>query len=104
MLWFSTPKRSDMPSMNISGNTNKKELDDIKQAINDLTNMIESKHMRLEAILSQIIEREMITQDSYDKIMNLLIEFGKKKGWKFLSNLPNEKAILEKIGFGKLPV
>jgi len=35
----------------------------------------------LEAILSQIIEREMITQDSYDKIMNLLIEFGKKKGW-----------------------
>jgi len=82
-----------MPSMNISGNTNKKELDDIKQAINDLTNMIESKHMRLEAILSQIIEREMITQDSYYKIMNLLVEFGKKKGWKFLSNLPNEKAI-----------
>ena len=81
MLWFSTPKRSDMPSMNISGNTNKKELDDIKQAINDLTNMIEGKHMKLEAILSQIIEREMITQDSYDKIMNLLIEFGKKKGW-----------------------
>ena len=79
--------------MNISGNTNKKELDDIKQAINDLTNMIESKHMRLEAILSQIIEREMITQDSYYKIMNLLVEFGKKKGWKFLSNLPNEKAI-----------
>jgi hypothetical protein len=64
-----------------SGNTNKKELDDIKQAINDLTNMIEGKHMRLESIFSQIIEREMITQDSYDKIMNLLIEFGKKKGW-----------------------
>jgi len=61
--------------------TNQKELNDIKQAINDLTNMIEGKHMRLEAILSQIIEREMITQDSYDKVMNLLIEFGKKKGW-----------------------
>ncbi len=43
--------------------------------------MIEGKQMRLESILSQIIEREMITQDSYDKIMNLLIELGKKKGW-----------------------
>ena len=67
--------------MNSSGNPNQRELDDIKQAINDLTNMIEGKHMRLEAILSQIIEREMITQDSYYKIMDLLIEFGKKKGW-----------------------
>jgi len=70
-----------MPYISSSGNTNQRELDDIKQAINDLTNTIEGKHMRLEAILSQIIEREMITQDSYDKIMNLLIEFGKKKGW-----------------------
>jgi hypothetical protein len=55
--------------------------DDIKQAINDLTNMIEGKHMRLESILSQIIEREIMTQDSYDEIIRLLIEFGKKKGW-----------------------
>lgn len=55
--------------------------DDIKQAINDLTNMIESKQMRLGNILSQIIEREIITKESYDEIMNLLIEFGKKKGW-----------------------
>lgn len=60
--------------------------DDIKQAINDLTNMIEGKHMKLESILSQIIKREMITQDSYNEIMNLLIEFGKKKGW---ANQPN---------------
>ncbi len=55
--------------------------DDIKQAVNDLTNMIEGKQMRLENILSQIIEREIITRDSYDEIMNLLIEFGKKKDW-----------------------
>ena len=67
--------------MSSSGNTNPKESDDIKQAINDLTNMIEGKQMRLEAIISQIIERDIIPQDSYDKIMNLLMEFGKKKGW-----------------------
>ena len=67
--------------MSSSGNTNQKESGDIKQAINDLTNMIEGKQMRLEAIISQIIERGLITQDSYDKITNLLIEFGKKKGW-----------------------
>ena len=60
--------------------------DEIKQSINDLTNMIESKHMKLESILSQIIKREMITQDSYDEIMNLLTEFGKKRGW---SKQPN---------------
>jgi len=60
--------------------------DEIKQSINDLTNMIEGKHMRLESILSQIIEREMITHDSYDEIMNLLTEFGKKRGW---SKQPN---------------
>ncbi|WP_133121041.1 hypothetical protein [Candidatus Nitrosotalea bavarica] len=69
------------PSMNSSGNTNKEELGDIKQAINDLTNMIEGKHVRLESILFQIIERELITQNSYDEIMYLLIEFGKKKDW-----------------------
>ena len=63
-----------------SGNANQKELDDIKQSIDDLTNVIEGKQMRLDAILSQIIEREMITQDSYDKILNLLIEYGRKKG------------------------
>jgi hypothetical protein len=67
--------------MSSSGYTNPKESDDIKQAINDLTNMIEGKQMKLEAIISQIIERDIIPQDSYDKIMNLLIEFGKKKGW-----------------------
>ena len=67
--------------MSSSGNTNQKESGDIKQAINDLTNMIEGKQMRLEPIISQIIEREMITEGSYDKIMNLLMEFGKKKGW-----------------------
>ena len=55
--------------------------DDIKQAINNLTNIIESKHMRLEAILSQTIDREVITHESYDEIMNLLTEIGKKKGW-----------------------
>ena len=35
--------------------------DEIKQSINDLTNMIEGKHMRLDSILSKIIEREIIT-------------------------------------------
>ena len=41
--------------MSSSGIPNQKESNDIKQAINDLTNMIEGKQMRLEAILSQIM-------------------------------------------------
>ena len=71
-----------MSYISSSGNTNQKGLDDIKQTINDLTNMIEGKQMKLEAILSQIIERKLITRDSFEKILNLLIEYGRKEGWK----------------------
>jgi len=67
----------------------KKELEEIlkekdkslDEKFDDLKQLIENNQLKLEAQLSQAIEREMITQDSFDKIFNLLVEFGKKKGW-----------------------
>ena len=38
-------------------------------------------NIRLESLISTAIEREMITQDQYDKIYNLLVQFGRRKGW-----------------------
>ena len=53
----------------------------IEEKIDELKGLIENNQLKLEAQLSQAIEREMITQDSFDKLYNLLVEFGKKKGW-----------------------
>jgi len=77
-----------MPVRGSSG-IKKKELEEIlkekekslDEKFDDLKQLIENNQLKLEAQLSQAIEREMITQDSFDKIFNLLVEFGKKKGW-----------------------
>ena len=53
----------------------------VEEKLDQLKELIENNQLKLEAQLSHAIEREMITQDSFDKIYNLLIEFGKKKGW-----------------------
>ena len=53
----------------------------VEEKLDQLKELIENNQLKLEAQLSNAIEREMITQDSFDKIYNLLIEFGKKKGW-----------------------
>jgi len=53
----------------------------LEEKFDQLKELIESNQVKLEAQLSQAIEREMITQDSFDKIYNLLIEFGRRKGW-----------------------
>ncbi len=53
----------------------------VEEKLDQLKELIENNQLKLEAQLSQAIEREMITQDSFDKMYNLLIEFGKKKGW-----------------------
>jgi len=73
----------------MSGGIKKAELEEIlkekdkslEEKFDELKNLIENNQLKLEAQLSQAIEGEMITQDSFDKIYNLLIEFGKKKGW-----------------------
>jgi len=53
----------------------------VEEKLDQLKELIENNQLKLEAQLSHAIEREMITQDSFDKLYNLLVEFGKKKGW-----------------------
>ena len=53
----------------------------LEEKFDQLKELIENNQLKLEAQLSHAIEREMITQDSFDKIYNLLVEFGRKKGW-----------------------
>lgn len=73
----------------MSGGIKKAELEEIlkekdkslEEKFNQLKQLIENNQLKLEAQLSHAIEREMITQDTFDKLFNLLIEFGKKKGW-----------------------
>ena len=55
-----------------------KELNKRLEVIEDL---IIRGNIRLESLISTAIEREMITQDQYDKIYNMLVEFGRRKGW-----------------------
>jgi len=57
------------------------EMKEIKQRLTNIEELIETGNIRLESLLSIAIEREMITQDSFDNMYNLLIKFGKKKGW-----------------------
>ena len=67
-----------MPLMNKSYDQKFEELNKRLEVIEDL---IIGGNIRLESLISTAIEREMITQDQYDKIYNLLVEFGRRKGW-----------------------
>ena len=42
--------------------------------------LIERGNIRLDAHISKILDRIDLNQDSYDAIMKLLIDYGKKKG------------------------
>lgn len=53
----------------------------VLQKLQKLKELITKNQLKPEVQISQAIEREMITHDSFDKIYNLLVEFGKKKGW-----------------------
>ena len=57
------------------------KLKPIDERLSNIEELIISGNIRLESFVSQAIEREMVTQDSFDTILNLLIDYGKKKGW-----------------------
>ena len=70
-----------MPSIHMRKDNSLEAINEVKAQLDDLKQQIEDNQIRLESLLSIAIEREMITQDSFDKMYNLLTEFGKKKGW-----------------------
>jgi len=70
-----------MPIVNMRKDNSLEAINELKAQIDTLQQQIENNQIRLESLLSTAIEREMITQDSFDKMYNLLTEFGRKKGW-----------------------
>jgi len=59
----------------------KKHFEEINERLDVLEELMLKGNIRLESLILTAIEREMITQDQYDKIYNLLVEFGRRKGW-----------------------
>lgn len=63
------------------GKTLDEKLEKINSRLKTIEDLIIRGNIRLESLVSQAIEREMVTQDSFDTILKLLIGYGKKKGW-----------------------
>jgi len=63
----------------------RKVVEDKKQTLDQkiarIEQLIVDGNRKLESMISLAIEKESISQDQYDKLINLLVEFGKKKGW-----------------------
>ena len=54
---------------------------EILRNVKETKEVIKRNQIQLQAFLSKILESEMLTQDSFDKIYNMLVDFGKKKGF-----------------------
>jgi len=66
----------------VSDGLTKKEAEELKKEIASLKELITTKNLKLEAMISLALEKENITQDKYDELMNLIKSFGKQKGFK----------------------
>ena len=60
----------------------KQQAEELKKEIAELKELVNSKHIRTEALLSLALEKESVTQDKFDELMNMLREFGRQKGFK----------------------
>jgi len=56
------------------------DMDKIGEKLDDLFDLVQRNQITIEALLSHVLEKENITQDKYDELMELLKEFGRKKG------------------------
>ena len=61
---------------------NESNLERINIQLSEILNLMSKNQIRLESFFSNILETEMVTQDQYDKLIELLIDYGKKRGWK----------------------
>jgi hypothetical protein len=65
------------------------ELQKLQDTVVNLTKQVESlkenegnNQIRSEALLAQVFERELITQDKYDELIEMLRTIAKQKGFK----------------------
>jgi len=76
-----------MPSINMRKHIDPQDLQDIKEKLGELKvydekiiELLERGKIRLDAHISKILDRVDLGQDSYDAILKLLLDYGKKKG------------------------
>jgi len=60
----------------------KKEAEELKKDVATLKELVGAGNIRLEALLSWVLEKENLTQDKFDELLNLIKSFGKQKGFK----------------------
>jgi len=60
----------------------KKEAEELKKDVAALKEQISSGNIKLEAMISLALEKENLTQDKFDELVNLIKSFGKQKGLK----------------------
>jgi len=53
----------------------------ISDQINELTELVNRKHIRTEVLMSMALEKESMSQDKFDELMNMLKEIGRQKGF-----------------------
>ncbi len=58
-----------------------KESELLKAMFDEIIKLIREKKIRLESIVNREIDQGSMTRDSFDRIYNLLTDFGRKKGW-----------------------
>jgi len=66
----------------VSEGLTKKEADELRKDVAELKELVKGKQIKLEAMISLGLEKENITQDQLDSLINLLKSFGKQKGLK----------------------
>ena len=60
----------------------KEQAEKINKKLDELMSFAERKHLKTEVLFSKVLEKENITQDRFDDLMELLKEFGRQKGFK----------------------
>ena len=53
----------------------------MKQMFDEIMKMIHQKHIKLETIVHRMIEQGSMSHESFDRIYQLLTEYGKKRQW-----------------------
>jgi len=60
----------------------KEEAAELKKDVAALKEFVSDGNIKLEALLSWVLEKENLTQDKFDELINLIKSFGKQKGFK----------------------
>ncbi len=66
----------------VSEGLTKEEAIELKKDVAALKELVGDGNIRIEALLSWVLEKENITQDKFDELLSVIKSFGKQKGFK----------------------